>query len=125
MGKDADIPAAGGKGGKEGVVVDLNKRLQRYQEAITDAASAETLTVVLAPLCSLVPRLVKMHLTGSERPTGEAATMVKARLLRCIDGFEQTLSVMLDDSTDSRQLYFHLTAEFSRTRKAAISALAN
>ena len=113
-----------------GAVKELSRRLQSYHEVISEAASPETIAVMLAPTCSLLPSLVNLHVEKEVKslkrlPSSiEATSALKTQVLRCIEGFEQSVSCMLDDSSaEIRQLYLHMAKEFSRTRKAAVAAL--
>ena len=50
----------------------------------------------------------------------------KASILHAIDGYEQMMNLILDESlVDGRQLYLSLATEFNRVRRGVVTSLGN
>ena len=96
--------------------------MQMYQESLTTSSSPGMIAVVLSPLCTLIPTLLRAcFATLSSIKDEEGGRERKTRFLRSVSGFHQMISIMLDqsgvDATTRRIIEDRLTDELVWTRK--------
>ena len=105
------------------IIAELNQYLLSFQDAVLLASAPTTVSVLLSPLCILIPRV----LLNCIRHLAKTGTLllnkgqVKTRILRCIVACQQCLSMLIEaahlDPTANKTLQDLSTEEFERVRR--------